>query len=246
MVYRNTLETSIRILEAIAKNREIYQYDLPKIIGKSYRQILRHLEQLEDINFIHVIRFEPSTKKGKDKKVYELTLNGLLAYLQYIAIKNPERFAGAVKGTINLYVNHLPLIFGKWNLWLENDLDWPIIKSLQKILTEEIRPLADLIWAINLKQSLNIIENEKLKKNISKLDEVRTHEQNTDTQTIAVQQIWTTKILLNLEEGLETKLYETIKKDSELTNFMKQILQDTLNKHIKDIYNIKSWMKILE
>lgn len=79
MVYRNTIETSIRILEVIAKNREIYQYSLPKVIGKSYRQTLRHLEQLKI--FIHVIRFETSTKRGKDEKVYELTLNGLLAYL---------------------------------------------------------------------------------------------------------------------------------------------------------------------
>ncbi|MEM3873169.1 MAG: hypothetical protein QXE05_11480 [Nitrososphaeria archaeon] len=86
----------------------------------------------------------------------------------------------------------------------------------------------------------------KNKKSAAKLDKGRALEQNTDTKTVMEQQIWTTKILLNIEEGLENKLYGTIKKDNELTNFMKQILQDTLNRHIKDIYNIKSWMKILE
>lgn len=245
-MYRNTLETSIRIIENIAKNGEIYQYDLPKLIGKSYRQILRHLEQLEDIDFIRVIRFEPSTKKGKDKKVYGLTLNGLLAYLQYVALRHSERFTGTVRNIVHYYTNHLPLIFGKWNLWLENDLDWPIIKSLQKILTEENRPLVNLIWAINFKQPSDIIGSEKLKESITKLDKGKALEQNTYTETTTEQQIWTTKILLNIEEGLENKLYGTIKKDTELTNFMKQILQDTLNIHIKDIYKIKSWMKILE
>lgn len=245
-MYRNTLETSIRIIEIMSKNREIYQYDLPKLIGKSYRQILRHLEQLEEIDFIRVIRFEPSTKKGKDKKVYGLTLNGLLAYLQYVAIRHPERFTGTVRSIVHYYTNHLPLIFGKWSLWLENDLDWPIIKSLQKILTEDIRPLVNLIWAINFKQPSDIIEGEKLKESTTKLDKGEELEQNTDTKTVREQQIWTTKILLNIEEGLENKLYGTIKKDNELTNFMKQILQDTLNRHIKDIYDIKSWMKILE
>lgn len=244
MVYRSTLETSIGILEILAKNREMYQYNLPKMIGKSYRQILRHLEQLERINFIRITRFEPAAKKGKDKKVYALTLNGLLAYLQYQAIKNPENFSSIVGEIGPCYPNYLPLVFGKWKLWHENGLIEAIIKSMQKNLIEEVRPLANLICASTF------IQFRKWGETLPKVGESKTvgqmPEQDINVETVSLQQIWTTKILLNLEQDLETKFFETIRKDNELTNFIKQTLQDILNKYIKDVYNIKSWMKILE
>lgn len=94
--------------------------------------------------------------------------------------------------------------------------------------------------------AINFSKLHTITERFSSVGERKTFKQDVDTETTLPQQIWTAKILLNIGEGLETKLFKIIKKDNELTNFMRHALQDALYKLVREIYYIKSWMKILE
>jgi len=77
MVYKQTIETQKAILWALALEKEIAQYDLPERVQKDYTTVLRRLRDLEKRFFVKVDRKVPSKKKGKEKKIYRITLFGL-------------------------------------------------------------------------------------------------------------------------------------------------------------------------
>ena len=84
---RETTKPELKIINALIKNPELGQYKMPKETNLSYRTILRTLKPLENEGIIKQIRTEPSTKGGKEKKIYSLTFKGTLAYLNSI---NPQ------------------------------------------------------------------------------------------------------------------------------------------------------------
>jgi DNA-binding PadR family transcriptional regulator len=82
-----TIKPEIKIIKALIKNHELGQYQMPKETKLSYRTILRTLKPLENEGLITQIRTEPSTKGGKEKKIYSLTFKGILTYLNSITPK---------------------------------------------------------------------------------------------------------------------------------------------------------------
>lgn len=108
MRYTKGIETDLEILALLAIQKEVAQYDMPKLLGKTYRTVLRHLKPLEKDVLIKVSRTEPSTKKGKDRKVYTLTMAGLIEILKY---KNPYETIDLIAEN---YAEVFPLVFGKW------------------------------------------------------------------------------------------------------------------------------------
>lgn len=115
MRYRSSIETSLKILTILARDKECAQYDMPKKIRKDYRTILRHLQDLKKHGLILLSRTEPASKGGIDKKIYTLTEAGLIAILGYQHIYD---YIGQV--AVN-YRSVFPLIFGKWQFFIEND-----------------------------------------------------------------------------------------------------------------------------
>jgi hypothetical protein len=82
------------ILTALLDNKEYAQYDMPKTIKKDYRTVLRHLKLLKHYEMIRLIREEPAKKGGKERKIFGLTVKGLLQALKEDCRSLP-RFASA-------------------------------------------------------------------------------------------------------------------------------------------------------
>jgi DNA-binding PadR family transcriptional regulator len=119
MRYRSSEKTITNLLTIIAENKEYAQYDMKKAIGKNYRTILRYLPKLESCNLIQLSRTENSKKKGKDKKIYVITLLGIIELLK----TKERRSKDFIEFTDKMAVMHpkvLPLVFGKWQLFDEN------------------------------------------------------------------------------------------------------------------------------
>ena len=76
--YQKTEEINLQILRVLAYNGQYSQYDLPKVVKKSYRTVLRRLLDLEHNCFITLAN---KPLGAKDKKIYKLTYLGLVKYL---------------------------------------------------------------------------------------------------------------------------------------------------------------------
>jgi hypothetical protein len=114
--YSASIKTSGMILTALLNNKEYAQYDMPKAIKKDYRTVLRHLKLLKQYEMIRLVREEPAKRGGKERKIFGLTVKGLLQALKFefnhegITLERVEKIADA-------YPDSLPLIFGKWKLF---------------------------------------------------------------------------------------------------------------------------------
>lgn len=111
MRYTKGIETDLKILALLATKKEVAQYDMPKLLETTYRTVLRHLQPLEKDVLIKVSRTEPSEKKGKDRKIYTLTMAGLIEILKYTA---PYEMIDLVAEN---YAEMFPLVFGKWSFF---------------------------------------------------------------------------------------------------------------------------------
>jgi len=126
--YRPSFETDREIIKVLALEKEFAQYDLPKRIGKNYRTVLRHLKDLKKDGLIKLSRTEESAKGGKERNIFTLTEYGLLYALGYSNIwPNIDKVASN-------YGEILPLIFGKWDLYIEKGLRNEIIARLQAVV----------------------------------------------------------------------------------------------------------------
>ena len=65
MQYKSSEKTMRDILRVLAVNREYAQYNMPSAIGKDYRTILRHLQQLEKSGAIKLARTEQAKKRER-------------------------------------------------------------------------------------------------------------------------------------------------------------------------------------
>jgi DNA-binding PadR family transcriptional regulator len=79
---KKTIEPEIKILAALAFTPELEQYIMPKRTGLSYRTILRTLKPMTDQKYIELVRTDPSSKGGKEKKIYALASKGLITALR--------------------------------------------------------------------------------------------------------------------------------------------------------------------
>lgn len=89
------------LLLTIAENGQVYQSRLASATGTSYRNLIRQLQHLEKAGLIKIVRKEPSSKRGKERNVWELTFRGILTcftldlpleLVNVIAQKNREKW----------------------------------------------------------------------------------------------------------------------------------------------------------
>jgi DNA-binding PadR family transcriptional regulator len=81
--YSPRLQKLRLLLTILAEEGELYQYEIYKELGWSYRTILRLFDLLNEIHFAKIIRTEPSSKGGKDKNVWGITQKGS-QFLDYL------------------------------------------------------------------------------------------------------------------------------------------------------------------
>jgi len=154
-MYKPRLQKMFKILEVLSLNPEVYQYDLAKKVGCSYRTVIRQLKTLKNLKLIRLVRTEPSEKKGKEKNVWQLTLRGLL-----ISLTSNQRVWQQIDVVANAHKDKL-LIFKKWAYFTEKGLREEIIKSLKKSVESFF--LIRKAWAIMFPKILTPIhetENE--------------------------------------------------------------------------------------
>ena len=121
-IKKTKTNTESRILKILAHNKEFEQYKLDKTLEISYRTILRKLETMEkNFGIIKLVRTEPSTKGGKDKKIYSITLKGLWLHLSEIKQLNSPKGKEEIIKIINLFPEML-LFFKKWPLFIKSGL----------------------------------------------------------------------------------------------------------------------------
>lgn len=117
---KTTVTPDLKILAVLAASKEMEQYKLPKNAELSYRTVLRTLKNLEDKNVwqIRLDRTEPSQKGGKEKKVYVITLPGLLRVLKHAPWEDIDYH----RRIINSHPDLL-LTFDKWPLFVKNGFE---------------------------------------------------------------------------------------------------------------------------
>jgi hypothetical protein len=135
--YRSSYDTSYRILATLAEHTEYAQYDMPSVIGKDYRTVLRHVHHLRRRNLIRLVRTEPASKGGKDRNIYALTFPGLIAFL-----KRPRFWdrSDLVDDIAEKYAAYLPLVFGKWELYQRRGFKDVIATRVQSVITDPTLP----------------------------------------------------------------------------------------------------------
>jgi DNA-binding PadR family transcriptional regulator len=136
---QETIKPDLKIVKALIKNPELGQYKMPKETKLSYRTILRTLKPLENEGLIKQIRTEPSTKGGKEKKIYSLTFKGTLTYLNSIAPKSndylvKDNFCYSTNKANEIITKKIqPLKLNTLEIFLENcgkQHDLPIFKQI--------------------------------------------------------------------------------------------------------------------
>ena len=113
-MYSSRLEKLWKTLEALVYNVEVFQGDLPKKVGCSYRTLIRQLQLLKNLGLARIVRTEP-VKRGRARNVWEVTFAGLTAFMgsekfdfktsDYV-VKEIDRIAEIQK--------HKWLIFREW------------------------------------------------------------------------------------------------------------------------------------
>lgn len=78
---KTLIKPEIKVERAFVKNANLKQYKMPNETGLSYRTVLRTLKPLESRGFIKLVKIEPSSKGGKENKIYALTLKGVFSCL---------------------------------------------------------------------------------------------------------------------------------------------------------------------
>jgi len=125
------LETELKILKQFALNKEVYQYNLNKKVGVSYRTVLRTLHSLEKSGQLKIVRKEESEKQGKERNVWGITLQGLLNLL---SLDTPPFETRKKIGLIAEVHQDKLLVFKKWKFFEKENLTPTIIKTLQGTL----------------------------------------------------------------------------------------------------------------
>ena len=113
------INAEFEILKVLAHNKEFEQFKMDKATKISYRTILRKLEPMKNkFQVIRFVKFQPSLKGGKDKKIWAITLKGLWIYLSQVKnLSSPEG-----KKELEQIIKRFPdmlLFFRKWPLFVK-------------------------------------------------------------------------------------------------------------------------------
>lgn len=88
--YESRRNNMIEILKHFALNKEVPQFGLEKIIGCSYRTIIRELRALHSDGFIKLLRSQAFGEKGKARNIWSPRFRALL-YAWYLFENQPDK-----------------------------------------------------------------------------------------------------------------------------------------------------------
>jgi DNA-binding PadR family transcriptional regulator len=106
--YKKISKHTINTLKHLVLNEESLQYRLDKIIGCSYRTILRVLHKLENDGLARIKRKEQSKRKGKMKNIWGPTFAGVLLVFNWLS-NDPTQLH-----IISKIYRHEWIIFREW------------------------------------------------------------------------------------------------------------------------------------
>jgi DNA-binding PadR family transcriptional regulator len=216
----------LKILAVLAASKEMEQYQLPKETGLSYRTILRTLKPLEskDRLQIRLLRTEPSEKGGKEKKIYAITLAGLLRVLKESVMRNvvPEDI-DHFRRIINAHPELL-LSFAKWPLFQQAGLE-------EKFLTYVLHGVLDF-YLKSASYLLSGVPNLK-------------HE---TARTYIDQLVLLRPFMYERERGrpLNAKFLQVCKQDNQLREFIDQQLALQQEQCRRLSHDVAEWKKLKE
>ena len=129
MKTQKMIDTDYKILKTLALEGEADLEALAQKVGKHYTSIMRRLKFLEkEYNAVYVSRLETTPRKGRERKIYNLTLTGLFLllglrsswkYIDQIAEKQQDKL----------------LIFKKWNFLAKRGLRNYVVDTLKVIMS---------------------------------------------------------------------------------------------------------------
>jgi DNA-binding transcriptional ArsR family regulator len=138
-LYSKRSEKIWQILKLLSLNGELYQCEMDKKTGGSYRNLIRQLKLLERAGLIRIARKEPSSKRGKEKHVWELTFSGLMSIF---ASDSVLMLAG--DGELDQIADSYKdkwLIFQEWkNLCKDREIRSIVINSISLFASKNVTP----------------------------------------------------------------------------------------------------------
>jgi len=234
----STFLSAIDILTFLAQVPEYPQYDLPKGlekigITKSYRTIFRHINKLEEMGLVRLVRTEPSAKGGKERKIYSITRGGLLHVLPIFLILK-EDFARLLDSVAKNHGNLFPNLLGKWQFWEREGRKDVILSRMERGL----RRLMDALPFFKIHEMMPYFEE-----NVEQINVV----------TEALYEQLFTNIVLFSEEwetvGQFLEFLNILKKDEDLRQLTSSWFSDEVSRCMKQLAKMNglenAWARIL-
>lgn len=135
MSRKTPVDSMKKILKVIAAYPEFKQSDLEAETKISYPTIIKTLRILEKNDFIKLVRTEPSSKGGKEKKIYKITYKGLVYVLIQIFALNKHEDKKEIKDlqkkVITAQAQEM-LLFEKWPLFKKAGLENFMLENLKE------------------------------------------------------------------------------------------------------------------
>lgn len=256
MRYRSSLETSFLILFTLMDNEDYAQYDLPDAVGKDYRTIMRHLKKLESSKLIRLARTEPAQKGGKEKKIFTLTVTGLISGLKFFfsATKDVNEVIGNMEELATTHKDLLPLILGKWTLWKKEGVEQLIIERLREAITQTPYPLSFIMESYPLYKGeiatdRSLLKSMKIMFDSEKVGEKKYRQikdvlKNFDeaASNLTQYRLYRKAFMENWDNHQDfTKLLQILAKDKDLSSFVDAYFMEN-RRDLKDrLKNVESW-----
>jgi len=246
MKYSTSFKTHYEILAIIADKGSYPQYDLGKAINKSYRTVLRHLELLETYGLIHLLKTEPAKKGGKERKIYTLTLDGLIALLKLPHIfDDPD----IIDTLANNFPHLLPLVFGKWSFFKKAGVKDIIVDNLKKTIENMPNPFYSMVmfpgWETRdtkaIGKLLSLIMPKKKASQWGK--EITVRQKSLIDAAIEVKTDHITKMILFTFNNAQqiSILLKIACEDKDLWEFYDKAFSETQKQYEDYLKNIRSW-----
>lgn len=120
-------QAMLKILLLFMNNQEVAQAEIRKKTNLAYPTIIKHLKRFEKAGIIKLTRTAPSSKGGKEKNYFQITLPGLLTALNQAGdLTKPNNYK-ALCDTIYRFPS-LCLFFKKFPLFVEAGLKDEMLK----------------------------------------------------------------------------------------------------------------------
>jgi hypothetical protein len=238
------------ILTALLDNKEYAQYDMPKTIKKDYRTVLRHLKLLKHYEMIRLIREEPAKKGGKERKIFGLTVKGLLQALKFefshegITLERVEKIAEA-------YPDSLPLIFGKWRLFRKyrvRRLIFSRFGSSLLYLPDRLSEMSQETISMMQKASERLSTGKKLPYGYKRRHEVIAEFLRDRIRSEGMDDLDNVNhnVFLESADSLELaneqlKLFSVLKKDKDLETYVNEDFERIEREFLGYLQNIRTW-----